>query len=473
MLKQRQEQIQFLVRFTDICVCIFAFLGAFWLRTNHPYFTPGGIGSLESVAWILAASLGIHLVAYPALGFYESIRLKTPTALATMTVKAFIIEFFILGALVFLLQEKTFSRSFFGLFLSINYSLVLIEKITARTLLSTIRRRGFNYRQVLIVGAGENARRVISALRKNQHWGYVPFGILNGTSGDTISEFSGVPIIGSVSNLERIIGNQAVDEVFFAQDRMDVIQIEKEVELCEKLGIPARFSLSLFHLPRSKAFFSTLDDIPVLTFHTTIKTPIQAFIKRVMDIGIALIGLLFTAPLFPWIAFRIRKESPGPVIFKQVRIGENGRRFKCYKFRTMILNADDKKKELYAENQMSGPIFKLDHDPRITSFGSFLRRTSLDELPQFFNILRGDMSVVGTRPPTPDEVERYENHYRRRLSIRPGLTGLWQVSGRNQIKNFEDILKLDLRYIDEWSLGLDVRIILKTIWITFSRKGAH
>jgi exopolysaccharide biosynthesis polyprenyl glycosylphosphotransferase len=215
-----------------------------------------------------------------------------------------------------------------------------------------------------------------------------------------------------------------------------------------------------------------LDDIPVATFYTTLMSPTQVFIKRSLDIVIALVGLLLTGVLFPWIALMVKRDG-GPIFFKQMRVGENGRKFKCYKFRTMIPNAEAGKQALAKENQVAGPMFKVKDDPRITPFGKFLRRTSLDELPQFLNILRGDMSVVGTRPPTPDEVSLYETHYRRRLSIRPGLTGMWQVSGRNQIKRFEDILELDLYYIDHWSTWLDLKIILRTIWISLFGRGAY
>jgi lipopolysaccharide/colanic/teichoic acid biosynthesis glycosyltransferase len=177
--------------------------------------------------------------------------------------------------------------------------------------------------------------------------------------------------------------------------------------------------------------------------------------------------------LMPWVAWRIKRESPGPVFFKQLRVGENGRRFRCYKFRTMHLNAEARKAELMAKNQMAGPMFKLADDPRVFPYGGFLRRTSLDELPQFLNVLRGDMSVVGTRPPTPEEVSAYETEYRRRLSIKPGVTGLWQVSGRSDITDFQEVLALDLHYIDRWSLALDMKIILKTLWVVLFGRGAY
>ena len=195
-------------------------------------------------------------------------------------------------------------------------------------------------------------------------------------------------------------------------------------------------------------------------------------IKRIMDILGSLVGLVFTVLLTPFIALAIRLDSPGPVFYRQKRIGLNGREFRIVKFRSMYMDADEMKDELLNENEMSGPIFKITNDPRITKVGRFLRQTSLDELPQFYNILIGQMSLVGTRPPTPDEYIQYKLQYRRRLSIKPGLTGLWQVSGRSDITDFEDVLRLDLHYIDHWSLGLDIKILLKTLGVVFHKRGA-
>ena len=195
-------------------------------------------------------------------------------------------------------------------------------------------------------------------------------------------------------------------------------------------------------------------------------------LKRAMDILGALVGSLITIVLYPFIALAIKVESKGPVLFKQKRVGRNGRVFFIYKFRSMYMDAEERKKELQAQNEMSGLMFKMDNDPRITKVGAFLRKTSLDELPQFFNILKGDMSLVGTRPPTVDEYERYNFHYKRRLSMTPGLTGMWQVSGRSEITDFDDVVRYDLEYIDNWSLTLDMKILFQTIGVVLLRKGS-
>ena len=187
----------------------------------------------------------------------------------------------------------------------------------------------------------------------------------------------------------------------------------------------------------------------------------------------ALIGLCITVPVGIVLAPFLLLESPGPLIFKQARIGQNGRIFNFYKFRSMYADAEEQKEELLKKNEMTGPIFKIEDDPRITRVGRFIRRTSIDELPQFWNVLKGDMSLVGTRPPTVDEFQQYEAYQRRRMSFRPGITGLWQVSGRSEVRDFDEIVKLDLEYIDNWSLALDIKIICKTILVVVAGKGAE
>ena len=199
----------------------------------------------------------------------------------------------------------------------------------------------------------------------------------------------------------------------------------------------------------------------------------QKVFKRWLDFFLALAGLICLSWLMLGLCIAIKLDSKGPVFFAQKRVGKNGRYFYLYKFRSMTTDAEERKKELMAQNEMDGPMFKVENDPRVTKVGAFLRKTSLDELPQFYNILIGNMSLVGTRPPTVDEFKQYDLYYRRRLSIKPGLTGLWQVSGRSNITDFQDVLKLDLEYIDNWSLSSDIRILLMTVWVVVMKRGAR
>ena len=210
----------------------------------------------------------------------------------------------------------------------------------------------------------------------------------------------------------------------------------------------------------------------MLTFYSRELNAGQLLAKRCLDIAGSIAGLAITAMLFPVIALAIRLDSPGPTMFGQMRLGENGRMFRCWKFRSMYIDAEARKQELMAQNEMQGAMFKIADDPRVTRVGAFIRKTSIDELLQFWNVLRGDMSLVGTRPPTPDEVTTYKHWHHKRISIKPGITGLWQVSGRNQIKDFDQVADLDIQYIDQWNLWMDVRILCKTMWVVFARSGA-
>ena len=239
------------------------------------------------------------------------------------------------------------------------------------------------------------------------------------------------------------------------------------------MGVVCHYTLDLPSIGKARSHVGTLGGYSVVSYSRYEDGGTKYLVKRLMDIAGGIVGLLITAILTVFIAPAILMDSPGPVFFSQIRVGKNGRRFRIYKFRSMYRDAEERKKELEAQNEMSGPMFKIGNDPRITRVGAFLRRTSLDEFPQFFNVLRGDMSLVGTRPPTEEEFEQYDEYYRRRISMKPGLTGLWQVSGRSEIEKFDDVVKMDLKYIDNWSLQLDVKILLQTVQAVLGGRGAR
>ena len=221
------------------------------------------------------------------------------------------------------------------------------------------------------------------------------------------------------------------------------------------------------------AFANSVGSLAVITASNSIAAPWQLFFKRLFDIGGGIIGCLITLCIYPFVAIKIKKADPGPIIFGQMRIGKNGRQFRLYKFRSMFVDAEERKKDLMDQNEVAGPMFKIKDDPRIIpGIGKFIRNYSIDELPQFFNILKRDMSLVGTRPPTIEEFEHYEAHHKARLSFKPGLTGLWQVSGRNRIDDFERVVFLDKKYIEKWNLREDIKILAKTVIVVLQRKGS-
>lgn len=264
----------------------------------------------------------------------------------------------------------------------------------------------------------------------------------------------------------------ALDEVFIYAPNLPQKKVQEIINGFDEMGVNCHYCVELrgTHAERSKIDeFGSYSVITYTRFQSSYK---RLLIKRVMDIAGGIIGMLITLLFFPFVAIAIKLDSPGPVLFSQVRIGRNGRRFKIYKFRSMYIDAEERKKELEKENEMRGLMFKMENDPRITKVGKFIRKTSIDELPQFYNVLKGDMSLVGTRPPTADEFEKYNQYYRRRISMTPGLTGMWQVSGRSEIENFDDVVKYDLKYIDSWSLTLDIKILFRTIWVVLAGRGS-
>lgn len=266
---------------------------------------------------------------------------------------------------------------------------------------------------------------------------------------------------------------QVVDEIFIHLPDYPRTQIEELITKFESMGITVHVNIDYFNNVIAHKTTESFAGFTVLSYEASTFDYRRLLIKRVMDIAGSLVGLAITAVLTPFIAIAIKLDSKGPVFFRQKRVGKNGRYFYLYKFRSMTTDAEERKKELMAQNEMDGPMFKVENDPRVTKVGAFLRKTSLDELPQFYNILIGNMSLVGTRPPTVDEFKQYDLYYRRRLSIKPGLTGLWQVSGRSNITDFQDVLKLDLEYIDNWSLSSDIRILLMTVWVVVMKRGAR
>ncbi len=284
-------------------------------------------------------------------------------------------------------------------------------------------------------------------------------------------------VLGTLDELEQVLRQYEIDQIYFIQHSDDnIARIQEYIDICLEMGTTVKVIMDVSYshrMHRSNSFVSSVGTFPIITYHTIALNSYEQFIKRMMDLIISLTATVVLSPLMLITAIAIKIDSPGGVLFKQVRVGQNGRHFEMYKFRSMCQDAEDKKEELMEQNEMDGFMFKIKDDPRVTRVGKFIRKTSIDELPQLFNVIKGDMSLVGTRPPTTDEVSRYKRSQWRRISIKPGITGLWQISGRNEITNFDEVVELDLMYIDNWTLWSDIKILFSTVGVLLTKKGAY
>lgn len=340
-------------------------------------------------------------------------------------------------------------------------------------------------RSLLIVTTSNIADKVISTVLNNNFERYTIAGIVITDKDLTGKKFKGIPVVANEDNTADYVCNKWIDEVFIDVHKNKPFP-DKLVKQFATMGITVHTRLAnSTHFAAHKQFVEKINGYTVLTSTINFATSRQLLTKRIIDILAGLAGCLATGILFIFVAPAIYISSPGPIFFKQVRIGKNGKKFNMYKFRTMYTDAEDRKEELAAQNRIKdGMMFKVDYDNRIIGckrlengkikkgIGGWLRELSIDEFPQFFNVLKGDMSLIGTRPPTVDEWEKYELHHRARLAIKPGITGMWQVSGRSKIVDFEKVVELDTDYISHWSLGLDIKILLKTVLVVFKREGS-
>ena len=336
-------------------------------------------------------------------------------------------------------------------------------------------------RSLLIVTTRVSAEDVIKNVRAENYDMFNISGLVISDSDMTGRTIGGVKVVANMQNVSKYILKNWVDEVFINMESRMEYPHELVDDLVE-MGVVVHFNLyNIENVAGNRHAVERLGNYTVLTSSMNYATNKQAFAKRTLDIAGGIVGCILTGIIFIFIAPVIYISSPGPIFFSQTRVGQNGRRFKIYKFRSMYMDAEERKKELMEQNKMDGLMFKMDADPRIIGsgkdgtkkgLGHFLRATSIDEFPNFYSILKGDMSLVGTRPPTMDEYEQYEAHHKSRLATKPGLTGMWQISGRSDMTDFEEIVKLDNEYIMNWSFGLDIKIILKTFLVVIARKGS-
>ena len=368
-------------------------------------------------------------------------------------------------------MAEYYSRLMFGFFIVFVEILTFVFHIIWKKYMQSYYRDEKNQIKLLVVTEEEYAGELQEILKERIDIAYQIFGYVL-WDGDGVKDVAGVKVLGNEADYLEKVKLLPLDEVFIYLPNANKKTIASIVNDFQTMGVVCHYNIDVADLHANVRTIDNLAGFNVVTYSMNPIDYNKRMLKRGIDILGALCGSLITVIIYPFIAIAIKSESQGPVLFKQKRVGRNGRVFSIYKFRSMYMDAEERKKELETQNEMNGLMFKMDNDPRITKVGAFLRKTSLDELPQFFNILMGDMSLVGTRPPTVDEYERYNFHYKRRLSMTPGLTGMWQVSGRSEITDFDDVVKYDLEYIDNWSLSLDIKILFQTIGVVLMRKGS-
>jgi len=337
----------------------------------------------------------------------------------------------------------------------------------------TIHEWGYNARHVLIVGINPRTKRLVETIKAHSRYGYQLIGLLESEpSRVEILRDHDIPYLGKFEELEKILTERIVDEVHVCLPVRSCYEIIQSIaHLCVGVGVSVRLVADLFPLRLATSRVYSLADIPMLSLSTVPESSLQLGIKRAFDVAVSLVGLAVLSPVFLLVAVAIKLDSRGPVLYSQLRVGMNQRRLKMLKFRSMVQDAEERRAEVEHLNELEGPIFKIQNDPRITRVGRFLRKFSIDEFPQLINVLKGEMSLVGPRPALPSEVEQYTWDQRRRLSVKPGMTGLWQVSGRSDV-GFKEWVEFDLEYIDNWSLYQDFRILLKTLAVVALAKGA-
>ncbi len=484
MLKERARLLTLAIFALDLALIAGAFVLAYWLRsTALPPWAPrlfqGELYALQAYLPFLPIALLIWGGLLLSSGRYRSHRivpiLDEAKALVRVCVTGLVLFTLVLYASrldELLLGHDKISRAWIALFAALSCIFLLAEKLFLRVSSRYVRTKGYNYRKVAIVGTNQTALDIARSVEAHRFWGFKVLGFITRAKSDPSVIPSKYRILGSVDGISSLLDQHPVDDVIFAVSRRDLDDMEETYLRLEERGIQVRFALNFFPHTRAKVRLEELDGLPLLAFSTAPSGVLAMAGKRLMDVVFSCALLMLGLPIVLAIAIALKLTSGGKVLFRQTRCGLNGQPFTLYKFRTMVADAEQRRRELQHLNELDGPVFKVDKDPRVTGrLARFLRKFSLDELPQLLNVLRGDMSLVGPRPPIPEEVAQYQPWQRRRLSMKPGLTCLWQISGRNQV-DFDRWIELDLEYIDSWSPLLDLKILARTIPVVLSGRGA-
>jgi exopolysaccharide biosynthesis polyprenyl glycosylphosphotransferase len=462
----------------DLAVTCIAFVAAYYLRiflVRFEFFSrhlPDIYPLSHYFPLLLLFLLTWSVVGY-ASKFYRDLEMSNPIQLGLNLLNQLAVVLVLVYAGLYLFHQDDVSRTYILLIGAVNFVFLVVGRFVSYNGIAVMRQVLGRYHYFLIVGCGTRAHEMATLIQESRGMGLRLVGFVDPNSessglGDRFGDYG----IHPVSLFEKLLEDHVVDEVVFAVSMQELARLEPLMSHCANVGVKTRVQLEFLPSAYAHIYLENFRDVPLLSLSTSPESELRLLLKRVTDLLLALVSLVVLLPVMLAIAAAIRITSPGNVLFRQTRCGLGGRKFTLYKFRSMVNNAEQLRAELNQLNESGGPNFKISDDPRITPVGRILRRFSLDELPQLWNILRGDMSFVGPRPAIPGEVELYEPWQRRRLRMRPGLTCIWVLEGRSNV-NFQRWVQLDLVYIDTWSLWLDCKIFFRTIPIVISGKGAY
>ena len=434
-----------------------------------------GVGQPIQLSWdLLWKILGLSIIWVIILDRLKDYTYQRFTSLHrefSKVFKATIIGVFVFFASFFIFRFQYVPRTYIFIFTIINFVCLAFEKLILFKTTKIIREKGRNRKKILVVGTGNEAVTFVKTVEKNLGWGLDIIGFLSNKNEERGQTLFAKKILGSFSDVTKVLHEKIIDEVIISVSDKDFALAKEVLEACEREGVQVRLNSDFFGHLVKKVSVDYVYNLPIVSFYTTSNNEWALYLKRFIDLFISASLLILLSPLFMLIAVLIKFTSKGPIFYEWKVSGLNKKPFKSWKFRTMVQNADQLKEKLMKMNEMRGPVFKIKKDPRVTKVGWFLRKFSLDELPQLWSVLIGDMSLVGPRPPLQSEIIKFASWHRRKLSMKPGITCLWQVKGRNMINNFDDWAKLDLQYIDNWSIWLDLKILFLTPLAVFRGSG--
>ena len=473
-LWHNRDRLRWILMFSDAVLIVIALFLAWFMRYELEIGGTVEIVNYRSFSSYLPVAALTILLMWLNLGLESAYRRQRGatwsdeiSTIVNATARSLLVVVFFF----FFYRTYVYSRLIFAYYTFFIIFLLSVARLALRQLIARLHRHGIGVLRILIVGAGEGARKLMRHIVAQPELGYEVVGfVANDPEGQSnIGRFTA---LGPIAGLPTLIDDHNVDRVLITLPWSQQYQISRILDTCTKRGIPVRIVPDLFQLSLTGVTMDEIRGVPLMGMREPVITGGDFALKRLLDIGVSGGALLIGAPLWGLIALAIKLDSEGPVVYDQTRVGRGGKPFTIHKFRSMRKGADDELSELSDHNEASGPLFKMKEDPRVTRVGRILRKFSLDEVPQLWNVLRGDMSLIGPRPALPAEVDEYEEWHLKRLDVTPGLTGLWQVSGRSDV-TFDEMVLLDIYYAEQWSPLLDTMIFLKTIPTVLFQRGAY